>query len=91
MSNVRVTINPERGWFASLPKATQDFIQRKVTKAQTDRRFPVEVSVTGSGAMRAHFAHRPTQARLDQAEHMGAVLARDFRTVPAWRGASEGR
>jgi hypothetical protein len=88
---MNVTINPESGWFASLPKATQDFVMRKLLKAQTDPKRPINLRVTGAGVMREHFTHTPSQARLGMADDLGRKMAREMRHVTPWRGASEGR
>ena len=89
---MRVVINPESGWFAAQPKATQDYVMRMLSKAQVDRRRPVELHVTGTGVLRhALPGSQSDPKRLDQADVLGAKLAHFFRLVPPWRGASEGR
>lgn len=89
---MRVVINPESGWFAAQPKATQDYIMRMLSKAQVDRRRPVELQVTGAGVLRYTLPGSESHAkRLEQADVLGAKLAHFFRLVPPWRGASEGR
>jgi hypothetical protein len=89
---MRVIIDPESGWFGSLPAATQDFVMRKVTKAQVDRRYPIELHVTGTGVMRHSLPGSVADPkRLDAWPVLGAKLAHSMRLVPPWRGASEGR
>jgi len=88
---MNITINPESGWFASLPKATQDFVMRKISRAQTDPKRPVNLRVTGKGVMRARFTEPRSQARLDMADDLGNKLAHDMRHVTPWTGASGGR
>lgn len=89
---MRVTINPESGWYADLPKATQDYVMRHLVRAQLDRRRPVELHVTGTGLLRHTLpGSQSDPKRLDRAGVLGDSLAHFFRHVPPWRGASEGR
>lgn len=88
---MNVTINPESGWFASLPSPTKDFVMRKLVKAQTDPKRPISLRVTGTGVMRARFTEPRSQARLGMADELGDRLARGISFVTPWRGASEGR
>lgn len=87
---MRVTINPESGYYASLPAATQDFIRGKVNKAVSDPRRSVELAVTGKGILRHRqpatdivAASRRTQGWAVMADRHAAEL----RNAPPWLGA----
>ena len=89
---MRVIVNPESGWFASLPSPTKNFVMGKLTKAQADKRFPIELQVTGCGVMRCTFPGSVADPkRLDAADQLGTRLAQTLRKAPPWTGASERR
>ena len=84
---MNITVNPDSGWFASLPTATAHFVMGKLAKAQGDKRHPVTVRFHGE-----HWsAPKPSAATNQRAAMMGRELAKDFRDVPPWKGAGEGR
>lgn len=84
---MRVTVNPDKGWFASLPGATAHFIMGKLVKSNADPKSNVEIRFAGE-----HWSERVNSGPLNQrADALGRALARDFRDVPPWKGTSEGR
>lgn len=79
LTTTNITIDPDNGWLSKQPKATRDFYERKILKAQAE----------GNVIIQFAGEHRTiTQApnSLDQADHLGTVRAEDFATVAPWRG-----
>ena len=75
-----VTIDPDNGYLAGQPKATQDFLERKIVKAST----------RGDIALRFKGDHYPaatdSSSRLALAGQLGRNRAEDFKTVTPWAG-----
>lgn len=86
---MNVSVNMDSGWFASLPAATQDFVMRKLLKAQADKKHPVAVNVTAKG-LRSHTPAADMQAvqeRTSGWRQTADMRARDLRNAPPWVGA----
>lgn len=80
---MRITVNPDKGWFASLPAATAHFIMGKLVKANADPKSNIDIRFASE-----HWSERVNSGPLNQrAATLGANLARDFRDVPPWTGA----
>jgi hypothetical protein len=78
---LNVTIDTDKGWLHSQPKADQDTIQRKILKAQAEG----HVNIRFKGE---HYAMPADTSQLGRADLMGRSLAGDFKDVPPYLGAT---
>lgn len=91
---MNISVSMDDGWLASLPAATQDFVMRKLIKAQSNPKRPVSLTVTGTGVMRSHSPSvdlRAAQNRTAGWKHLADVRSRDFSRVPPYFGAEGGK
>ena len=66
---MRVVIDPDNGYLSTQPKATQDFVERKLLKAQTAG--DIRLCFRGE-----HWAEPTTANRLDLVNHSSPVTGR---------------